>query len=126
MTLIFDAGGLLELERGHPDIVRLVQAEIADGRTPRTHGGVIGQVWRGGSGRQALLARHLRGIEVVPLDEELGKAAGVLLGRTRTRDVVDAAVVLLATRNDYILTSDPGDLRPLVQAVGVRIGIRSI
>ncbi len=33
---------------------------------------------------------------VIALDEELGRRAGVLLGRAGSSDVVDAAVVLLA------------------------------
>jgi hypothetical protein len=41
--------------------------------TPLTHGGVVGQVWRGGTGRQAPLARLLPGIEVAALDATLGR-----------------------------------------------------
>jgi hypothetical protein len=52
----------------------------------------------------------------VPLDGDLGKRAGVLLGKSRTGDVIDAAVVLLADTDDRIVTSDPKDLRWLVAA----------
>lgn len=38
------------------------------GRAPVTPGGVVGQVWRGGSGRQAGLAQLLPHLEVTPLD----------------------------------------------------------
>jgi hypothetical protein len=83
---------------------------------PVTHGGVIGQAWRGHGPRQALLAKALAGIEVRPLDEKLGRAAGELLAAARRRDVVDAALVLLARDGDDILTSDPHDLEPLARA----------
>ena len=123
MTLILDAGALLAIERGDREIVALVVRERRAQRTPLTHGGVVGQVWRGGGGRQANLARLLGGVEVRPLDDALGKRAGVLLGRAAASDVVDAAVVLLAVDGDEILTSDAGDLEPLVSAAGLQADI---
>lgn len=80
----------------------------------------MGQVWRGG-GRQARLARFLRGVEIAPLDETLGRRAGELLGRIGGSDVIDAAVVLLAEDGDSILTSDPDDLMAL--AIGSAIHV---
>lgn len=87
-----------------------------------THGGVVGQVWRGHA-HQARLARLLAGAVVVSLDEELGRAAGVLLARAAAADVVDAAVVLLAKDGDEILTSDPRDLATLAAASGVHADV---
>jgi len=86
-------------------------------------GGVIGQVWRGGAGRQANLARFLPGIEVAAIDEQFGRKIGLLLAQTRTSDVVDAAVALLAKDGDEILTSDTRDLRPLVKATGAHVDL---
>lgn len=123
MTLIADAGALIAVERGDRMVVSLFRRELAAGRPPITHGGVIGQIWRGGSGRQAALARFLAGITILPLDDGLGRRAGVLIQRTRTRDVIDAAVVLLATDGDWILTSDPDDLRPLAEAAGLHVDV---
>lgn len=120
MTLVLDAGALLAVERGDRDIVALLKRELLAGRTPRTHGGVIGQVWRGGS-RRARLAALLPGVEVVPLDDGLGRRAGVLLARARAADVIDAAVVLLADDGDLVLTSDVTDLRPLAKAAGTHL-----
>lgn len=85
-----------------------------------THGGVVGQVWRDGA-RQARLAQVLPAISVRPLDLTLGRAAGELLRRARGRDVIDAAVVLLARDGDVILTSDPRDLRPLARAADLHV-----
>jgi hypothetical protein len=116
--LVLDAGALVALERGDPELgLRINEAQLA-GHTIRTHPLVLAQVWRGGGGRQARLARALRAIEVVPLDEDCGKRVGELLGRTGSSDPVDAAVVELAEEQDLILTSDPDDLTALVEASG--------
>ena len=118
MTLVWDAGALMALERG--DRATWERLKIANRLSERavTHGGVIAQVWRGGYGRQVLLARALKAIEVVGLDEMLGRQAGMLLSQSATDDAVDAAVVALARDGDVILTSDPGDLIALVAASG--------
>lgn len=116
MSLILDAGALVAVERGDRDMIALIKLERLAGRAPLTHGGVVGQVWRGGTGRQANLARLLPGVAVVPLDETLGRQAGVLLGAAGTSDVIDAAVVLLAVDGDIICTSDPSDLTALAEA----------
>jgi hypothetical protein len=121
VSLILDAGALVAVERGDRDMVALIKRERLEERAPLTHGGVIGQVWRGGGGRQASLARLLPGVEVAALDDALGRSAGVLLGSAGTTDVIDAAVVLLATDGDVIYTGDPGDLTGLAAAAGTHV-----
>src|SRR5437867_6789116 len=79
----------------------------------RTSAIVIAQVWRDTEGRQAGLARLLRAVDVRPIDERLGREAGVLIGRARTSDPIDATVVLVASHGDRILTSDSRDLKHL-------------
>ena len=117
MTLVLDAGALIALdENERPMWVRLKAARAA-GEVPVTHGGVVAQVWRGGA-RQARLAQALAGIDVQPLDQPLGKAAGELLAATGRSDAVDAAVVLMANDGDDIITSDPDDLAQLAGATG--------
>jgi hypothetical protein len=123
MSLILDAGAFIAVERADRDTVALIKRELLDRRTPITHGGVIGQVWRGGTGRQAGLARLIPAINIVPLDEKLGRRAGILLGRARTNDVVDAALVLLTVDGDTLLTSDPDDMEPLAVVCGVHIDL---
>lgn len=123
MTLVLDAGALIAIERSDRDLIALVKRERLAGRAPVTHGGVLGQVWRGGTGRQANLARLLPGLEVVAIDAVLGQTAGMLLSRTKTRDVIDAALALLARDGDELLTSDPRDLRSLVRASGAHVDI---
>ncbi len=123
MTLVLDAGAFLAVERDERDVVALVKRELSLGRTPVTHGAVVGQVWRGGGGRQANVARLLRAVQIVPVDEELGRRAGLLLRASKTRDVDDAALVLLARDGDEILTSDPDDLVPLARASNADVEI---
>lgn len=123
MTLILDIGAFVAVERADRDVVALLKGEFLARRVPRTHGGVVAQFWRGGSGRQASVARLLRATEVVALDEQLGRRAGVLLGRARRADAIDAALVLLAADGDTILTSDAQDVRPLAVAAAVHVEI---
>lgn len=101
--------------------VRL-KAALAEGDPPRTHGGIVGQVWRG-SARQARLSGALAGLEVVPIDDEAGRSAGRLLASTQTSDVIDAALVLLAHDGDHLITSDPDDLAILATASGRHVEI---
>jgi len=60
---------------------------------------------------------------VIALDETLGRRAGVLLGRARMADVVDAAPVQLAADGDVLIISDPDDLQPLAHIAGLHIEI---
>ncbi len=123
--LVLDAGALVAVGRGHRDVAALVKRERLAGRAPVTHGGVVGQVWRGGR-RQALLAKLLAALEVKALDHELGRRAGVLLAKSGTSDVIDAALALLACHGDEILTSDPRDLRRLVAAIGADVDVAEV
>jgi hypothetical protein len=117
VTLVLDSGALIALERNERSMwARLKAAEIAR-EVPLTQGGVVGQVWRGGP-RQARLARALQGVDVRPLDRALGRAAGELLARASSSDVIDAAVVLLAIDGDDIVTLDRSDFEALVRAAG--------
>jgi hypothetical protein len=120
MTTILDAGALIALDRNDRSMwVRLKGLHLA-GERPVTHGGVVGQVWRGGP-RQARLATALGGIDVRPLDENLGRVAGRLLAATRMSDVVDAALVALAADGDDIITLDSDDLGQLASAAALHV-----
>lgn len=118
MRLVFDNGAFVALERNDRAMWRRLKAALLAGEIPVSHGGVVGQVWRAGGPRQALLAKALAGVDVRGLDDELGRAAGALSGRARKSDVIDAAVVLLAEDGDRIVTSDAEDPRGLAAASG--------
>ncbi len=119
--LVLDAGAFVTVERGDRDVVALVKRERLAGRAPVTNGGVVAQVWRGGRGRQASVARLLAGVDIAPIDDSLGRRAGMLLARTGHADAIDAAVVCLAVDGDDIITSDPGDLRILAEVAEVHV-----
>lgn len=122
MNDIYDTGALLALERSDRTAWSRLKAAVAAQDPPRTHGGVVGQAWRGGS-RQARLAVALRGIIVEALDDRAGRRAGTLLAASGTSDVIDAAVALLAADGDLIYTSDPDDLALLVSALGHHVDV---
>jgi len=121
--MVLDAGAFVAVERGDREMVALIKRERQHDRVPLTHGGVIGQVWRGGHGRQVNLARLLPGVDVRGVDETMGRHAGVLLGAAGRADVIDAAVVLLGCDGDEIFTSDPTDLQHLAEVAGVHVDL---
>jgi hypothetical protein len=123
VSVVLDAGALLAIERGDRRIAAVLKVELAAGRSPRTHGGVIGQVWRGGTGRQAPLAKALQGVEIVAIDDALGRRVGILLGRSGGADVIDAGVVLIADDGDEVFTGDRADLHDLAAAAGRQIDL---
>src|SRR3954465_12239680 len=105
MKLVLDSAALIALERkSRPMWIRFKAAQLS-GVVPVTHGGIVGQVWRGKGPRQALLQRALAGTGIRSLDDVLGRAAGELLGRARSSDVIDAGLVLLSEDGDRIVTS---------------------
>ena len=57
-----------------------------------------------------------------PIDEQLGREAGILVAGAKTSNPVDATVVLVAAQGDRI-TSDPLDLKRLAAAEGKRVAI---
>ncbi|MDQ1392049.1 MAG: hypothetical protein QOF30_1026 [Acidimicrobiaceae bacterium] len=118
LTLVLDSAALIALERNERQMwTRLKAAQLA-GDPPVTHAGVVGQVWRR-SPRQTRLSLALDGIAERPIDEPLGRAAGVLLGKTGLTDVIDAAVVLIASDGDDIVTLDRDDFGLLVAESGL-------
>ena len=116
MTLVLDSGALIALERNDRAMWSRLKSALLSADVPVSHGGIIGQVWRGRGPRQTLLAKALAGIDVRPLDDVLGRATGELLAAARGQDVIDGALVLLARDGDYIVTSDPDDIEPLARA----------
>jgi hypothetical protein len=114
--LVYDTGALLAAERRHRGLWALHEESLASGNRPIVPVVVLAQAWRGTP--QANLARLLRGCQVTPATEELGKAAGVICGLAGTSDVIDALVVVTALRrNALVVTSDPADLERLASTL---------
>jgi hypothetical protein len=119
--LVLDAGAFIAAERGDREVLARVKRERRLGQVPLTNGSIVAQVWRGGAGKQVPLAMLLAGVDVIPVDDRLGRRAGLLLSRAGTSDAVDASVVCLAQDGDDILTSDPADLLDLARAYGAHV-----
>jgi rRNA-processing protein FCF1 len=121
--IVLDTGALIAIERGDERMSALLQASL--GRPVRflVPANVLAQAWRDGT-RQARLSLFLKApeVEVLPLSEAQAKAAGVLCGLSRTRDVVDASVVIAARAHQCaVVTGDPDDLRALDQTLRLHV-----
>jgi predicted nucleic acid-binding protein len=119
-ALVLDADGLTKLAAG--DLAARVRFETA--KRYRGHivtaASTLAEVLSGGQ-RDAEMHRILKDVEVIGIDEQVGRAAGELLGKTGLsghRCALDAllAVVALAQRRPVVvLTSDPRDLEKLTE-----------
>jgi hypothetical protein len=118
-ALVLDAGALIAVDRGDRKMQRKIQDALSIGEPVRTNANAVAQVWRNGA-KQARLAKALRLATIEPVTPQDGYRAGELLGATRTKDVVDATVALLAESGDDVYTSDPGDLRLLTETAGIK------
>jgi predicted nucleic acid-binding protein len=111
---------LIAIERGDATMRAFVRT-LATRRTPiLIPAAVIAEVWRGGAGHQARLARFLNiglaesHIRIVDLDYRTAREIGILLGRA-SMSVTDGTVchcALLA--RGVVITSDPTDIERLI------------
>src|SRR5690349_6565846 len=110
--LILDTGGVLAWASGDRFVRRVIERAARNALPIVVPLPVVTQLIRGGA-RDAPVNLVLKGIddygEMTPL---LARQAGVLLGRIRMTDAVDALVVAEALRllPALILTSDPRDI----------------
>lgn len=125
MKVILDAGALVAIDRRDRMIGAQLRVLQQQGTPLRVSSAVIGQVWRDGR-KQANLARVLAGTGVEELRRGDGKRVGELLGLAGSADVVDAHVALMTDHADLVLTSDPGDIRTLLQARGVAARVQRV
>ncbi len=124
-ALVFDAGALIALDRGDRGVGAILAAAAQDGIEVITSSACIAQVWRDPP-RQARLARALGGFLEWPLDPARARRCGLLLTDTGTSDIADAAIALLTQDGDTILTSDPTDIKHLLDAAGTDARIRTV
>jgi predicted nucleic acid-binding protein len=106
----FDAGALVAIERGDGRIRALLRLVDRD----TLPSGVLAQVWRTGTGRQAPIARLISdrdATEIVGLDEDEARAVGRRIAQCAHPDIVDVHVALCARRRGQrVVTSDPEDI----------------
>lgn len=124
-VLIFDSGALIALERGDRDVADIMDMAAESEIESVTSSTCIAQVWRDPA-RQARLTRALAGFREKPLDGEHARRCGLLLARSGSDDVVDAAVATLAKDGDLILTSDPEDISLLLEVAGTSAKVRPV
>jgi predicted nucleic acid-binding protein len=123
--VVYDAAVLVAADRNERRTWAEHKVRLELGVLPSVPAPVVAQVSR--SPQQAQLRRFLKGCVVVPLGESDAHEAGLLLGKTRTADVIDAVVVTIALRqNAMILTSDPHDIKRLVRASGREVSVVAI
>ncbi len=119
--VVLDAGAFIALERRDRVMAHLAH-RFADERTPRvTSAGAVAQVWRTGGHAQVPVAFLLRRTTVVDLTHAAAKVLGRMLGATRTRDPIDAHIVLLARERGWpVLSSDPKDLSAIDPGLAIQ------
>jgi len=116
-SIVYDTGALLAAERRNPDFLALHDEVTAAKIRPIVPVVVLAQAWRGGPQHQ--ISRVLKGCDILPDDERTGRAAGLACAASGTADVI---VVTTAVRHQApVVTSDPGDLTRIADAIGVKI-----
>jgi hypothetical protein len=122
--IVFDAGGLIALDRNDRRVLTLVARATECGVRITIPSTALAQAIRNPA-RQARLSRLIRqaGTDLIPLDGLDAAAVGLLLARTGTADIVDAHVVICAQRaGQAVVTSaadDLGGIAPELQVVVV-------
>jgi len=120
--VVYDAGVLIAGDRSERRTWAEHRIRLEAGVIPLVPAPVVAQVSR--SSKQAQMRRLLRGCEVVPFDEAAAHTAGSLLGKTRTRDVVDASVAVLSIRyGANIVSDDPHDIQRLLSEARSKVSI---
>jgi hypothetical protein len=123
--VVYDAGVLIAADRGDRLVWAQHRLRLEAGIVPMVPSPVVAQASR--TPRQVQMRQLLRGCEVVSFDEAGAHRAGALLGKSRTSDIVDAAVVVLAVqRNADIQTGDAKDIRRLVAAARAKLRVLGV
>lgn len=123
--LVYDTGMLVGLDRNSKHPWYLHTWGLAAGGIPVVPAMVLAQGWRGGP--QHNLSRALRSCKVMPVSEQLARAAGALCGRAGTADTVDALVVVVADLLVAdIVTSDVDDLAFLTEIHGTKVAVHRV
>lgn len=125
MKAVLDAGALVAVDRRDRMTGARLRVLQQQGTPVRVSSAVVGQVWRDGR-RQANLSRVLAGAGIEALGKDDGKRIGELLALAGSADVLDAHVALMTAPADLVLTSDPDDIRTLLQARQVPARVQAV
>jgi predicted nucleic acid-binding protein len=119
--LVLDADGVTKAAAGDKRVAAWLERARELDADVMVSAVTIAEVVRGVPG-DAKVNRVVKAADVVPADEAMGRSAGALLGRARSRATVDAlvaatasaAVKRLSASRCIVLSSDPGDLQALL------------
>ena len=125
MALVLDAGGLIAVDRLDRKVGAILRVAQQEKMSVRTSAAVVAQVWRSGS-LQANLARVLAGIEAAALDSVTGRLVGEVLALSSTADVVHGHLGIIVRSGDAVLTSDPKDIKKILNARGISATLRRV
>lgn len=120
--VVYDTGALIAADRSQRRTWAEHRVRLEAGVVPLVPSPVLAQASR--SPKQAQMRRLLRGCDVVPFDEAAAHIAGALLGKTRTKDVVDASVAVLSIRYGAdVVSDDAGDIQRLLAAARAKVSV---
>jgi predicted nucleic acid-binding protein len=123
----YDSGALIAADRNDRRMWALHAGFLALEVSPTVPTPVLAEAWRGGSRRQASLARFLALCTTEPLIEDQAKAVGTMAARAAHDDIVDVTVVEGAIRrHDAVVTSNPTHIRKIADATRARLTIETI
>jgi hypothetical protein len=121
-AVVLDTGALIGLERDDRALWAVLKVSALKNEDVIVPSTALAQAWRG-TRRQTRLARALGFCEVASFDD-VARGVGELCGRTNTSDICDAHVAIVAaSRETTLYTSDPGDMRRLMHALGRRLQV---
>jgi predicted nucleic acid-binding protein len=124
-AVVYDTAVLIAADRSQRRTWAEHRVRLEAGIIPLVPSPVLAQASR--SPKQAQMRRLLRGCEIAPFDEEAAHAAGSLLGKTRTHDVVDASLVVLSIRRGAdIVSADVKDISRLLSAARAKVEILEV
>lgn len=126
MGITYDTGALVAAERNDRRMWALHAGFLAEEVVPTVPAPVLAEVWRGGA-RQASLSRLLALCDAEAMSVDQARAVGVLAGKAGHDDIVDLTVVEGALRRgDAVVTSDPGHIHAIADAVRRKLRIESV
>lgn len=120
--VVYDTAVLIAADRNERRVWAEHRVRLESGSVPLVPATVVAQASR--SPKQAQLRRFLAGCQVVAFDETAAHRTGALMGRAKTHDVPDAAVVELAVRHGAdVVTQAIEDIAVLARAMKARLRV---
>jgi len=120
---VYDSGALIAIDKRGADVLQRHERRVGRGNRIIVPAPAAAQAIRQPR-RQARLMLTLRGCRIVAFDEESAGPVGTLLADAGQTDVVDAFVVMTAAKSEAaIVTTDAGDMRHMLDILGVDLPV---